>query len=191
MGNLIWHDFARIVAITASVCEYSGRPARRGVLTAPAQTRCGPATGACSTASSSGTWSAASCATPEDSSAWPRVCARRAVLTARRAPNGQGIFITLIVKMPVIQLLTMFTGFAMLAFELTPPAKLLAVGRSFVPRVVLLLFQTFFAILFYQVGSSRRIAGGTRADGARRARTRRSTRSSRRSRTRARSCWAR
>lgn len=69
----------------------------------------------------------------------------------RPSPKA-AIFITLIVKIPIIQILSMMLGLFILAIELPLPAiKQFSIYRSLMVRVVLLLFQVFLAILFYQV----------------------------------------
>jgi len=74
-----------------------------------------------------------------------------------RDPGGlqpareDAIFVTLIVKYPIIQIFTMILGMIILCVELPLPAiKSLSLYRSLVVRVVLLLFQTFLTILYYQ-----------------------------------------
>jgi len=74
-----------------------------------------------------------------------------------RNPGGlqptpqSAIFITLIVKFPVIQSIAMILGLVMIALEYPLPLlKSSAIYRSFVVRIVLLLFQVFFSILYYQ-----------------------------------------
>lgn len=72
----------------------------------------------------------------------------------RPSPNA-AIFITLIVKAPIIQILAMIMGLFIIALEFPlPQLKKLAIHRSIVLRIVLLLFQTFLTILFYQVSIS-------------------------------------
>ncbi|KAF9241581.1 hypothetical protein BU15DRAFT_87164 [Melanogaster broomeanus] len=62
------------------------------------------------------------------------------------------IFITLIVKFPVVQSVAMLLGFMMIALEYPlPMLKGSAVHRSLPLRVVLLTFQSFLTVLFYQV----------------------------------------
>jgi len=64
---------------------------------------------------------------------------------------GAALFITLIVKAPVIPIISMVLGMAILAIELPAPmVKQLSIYRSLPLRVILLLFQVFFTILFYQ-----------------------------------------
>jgi len=66
------------------------------------------------------------------------------------SPNA-ALFITLIVRVPIIQIVAMFLGMIILAIELPLPAiKKFSFYRSLVVRIVLLLFQVFFSILFYQ-----------------------------------------
>ncbi|KAG6903057.1 hypothetical protein C0995_006244 [Termitomyces sp. Mi166 len=65
-------------------------------------------------------------------------------------PNA-AIFITIIVKAPIIQILSMVLGMFIVALEFPlPPLKKFAIHRSIVLRIVLLSFQAFLAILFYQ-----------------------------------------
>jgi len=65
--------------------------------------------------------------------------------------NQDMIFITVIVKFPIIQILAMLMGFVILALELPlPPVKTLSIHRSFVVRIVLLVVQAFLTILYYQ-----------------------------------------
>jgi len=64
---------------------------------------------------------------------------------------GAAVFITLIVKAPIIQILAMILGFSLLAVEWSvPQIKGTAIHRSFVVRIVLLFFQAFLCILYYQ-----------------------------------------
>lgn len=72
----------------------------------------------------------------------------------RPAP-GASVFITLIVKAPIIQIFAMLLGMSMIALEYSAPGiKTLAIYRSFVVRIVLLIFQAFLCILYYQVSTS-------------------------------------
>jgi ATP adenylyltransferase len=58
----------------------------------------------------------------------------------------------IIVKFPVIQLLAIALGLVIIAVEFPlPHLKRFAIFRSTAFRIVLLLFQTFLDILFYQV----------------------------------------
>ncbi|KAF8894087.1 hypothetical protein BD779DRAFT_1435317 [Infundibulicybe gibba] len=66
------------------------------------------------------------------------------------SPNAE-VFITLIVRVPVIQMISMALGFFIIALEFpVPQLKPFAIHRSIVLRIVILLFQTFFNILYYQ-----------------------------------------
>ncbi|KIJ15019.1 hypothetical protein PAXINDRAFT_99800 [Paxillus involutus ATCC 200175] len=61
------------------------------------------------------------------------------------------MFITLIVKAPVVQSFSMFFGFVMIALEYPLPILTRsALQRSIPLRLVLLTFQSFLAVLFYQ-----------------------------------------
>ncbi|KAJ6625890.1 hypothetical protein B0H10DRAFT_1782536 [Mycena sp. CBHHK59/15] len=65
--------------------------------------------------------------------------------------QSAAIFITLIVKAPVIQIITILIATFMLALENPLPLlKSLSIRRSLVFKVVILVFQAFFAVLFYQ-----------------------------------------
>jgi len=65
--------------------------------------------------------------------------------------NQDKIFITLIVKAPIIQILAMVTGIFILSLELpNSPLKNTSLSRSFVPKIVLLAWQAFLTILYYQ-----------------------------------------
>jgi len=66
------------------------------------------------------------------------------------SPNS-AIFITLIVKAPIIQILTMLIALFMIALEFPmPQLKGMMIQRSIVLRIVMLTLQAFLAILFYQ-----------------------------------------
>jgi len=66
------------------------------------------------------------------------------------SPNA-AIFITLIVKVPVIQIFTMMIAFFMIALEFPmPQLKQMMIHRSIVLRIVMLILQASMAILFYQ-----------------------------------------
>lgn len=61
------------------------------------------------------------------------------------------LFITVIVRFPVVQVLAMLLAMIILAIELPLPAvKKFSFYRSLVVRIVLLLFQVSLTILFYQ-----------------------------------------
>ncbi|KAG7098801.1 hypothetical protein E1B28_000706 [Marasmius oreades] len=117
MGNLVWHDFARYVSITASLYAvwsgFYGIYFRKffwdfigGTLRDPGGLQPAP---------------------------------------------GAAVFITLIVKNPIIQIFAMIVGLFMLALEYPlPQLKSLSIHRSFALKIVLLLFQSFLTLLFYQ-----------------------------------------
>ncbi|KAF8623110.1 hypothetical protein AX15_006518 [Amanita polypyramis BW_CC] len=74
-----------------------------------------------------------------------------------RSPGGlqpspkSAVFVVLIVKFPIIQSAAIILGLFMTALEYPLPLlKPWAIHRNFVPRIVLLLFQFFFGILYYQ-----------------------------------------
>ncbi|TFK44347.1 hypothetical protein BDQ12DRAFT_717506 [Crucibulum laeve] len=117
MGNLIWHEYARLVSITASV--YAVWSAFFGLFYRKFF------------------WDFVGGTLRDPGGIEP-------------SPNA-AVFITLIVKVPVIQMLSMALGMFMIAMEFPiPPLKKLAIHRSLVVRIVLLLFQTFLTILYYQ-----------------------------------------
>jgi len=61
------------------------------------------------------------------------------------------LFITLIVKVPIIQIFTMILAATILCIEVPlPQIKTLSLYRSLTLRIVLLLFQASLTILFYQ-----------------------------------------
>ncbi|KAI0762133.1 hypothetical protein BD413DRAFT_217857 [Trametes elegans] len=74
-----------------------------------------------------------------------------------RSPGGvqpaasDAFFTSIIVKAPVVQILNMLIGLCYLALDYPAPfLKNTSIHRSFPIRIVLLLAQTFFAILYYQ-----------------------------------------
>lgn len=78
-------------------------------------------------------------------------------MSALRPAPGAAVFITLIVKAPIIQILAMILALGLIALEFTPLPKVkeLAIYRSFVVRIVLLFFQAFLCILYYQVRTNK------------------------------------
>jgi len=75
----------------------------------------------------------------------------------RRNPGGiqpakqDAFFISIIVKAPVIPIMSLLLGLIILALEYPAPfMKGTAAYRSLVIRIVLLIFQVFLALLFYQ-----------------------------------------
>lgn len=74
------------------------------------------------------------------------------LLRVSRPADQDAFFIDIMVKAPVIQIFSLLLGLVIVAFEYPAPfVKGTAAYRSLVLRVVLLVFQVFFAILFYQV----------------------------------------
>lgn len=70
-----------------------------------------------------------------------------------RPAASDSIFVSIIVKAPVVQILSMLVAFLYLMLDYPAPfLKNTAIHRSFPIRIVVLLLQTFFAILYYQVG---------------------------------------
>jgi hypothetical protein len=65
--------------------------------------------------------------------------------------NQDAFFIDIIVKAPIIPIFSIILGLVIVAFEYPAPfMKGIAAQRSLISRVVLLFFQAFFAIFFYQ-----------------------------------------
>jgi hypothetical protein len=117
MGNLIWHEYARLVTISATV--YAVWASLFGLI--------------------------------YRKFFWDFIGGTLRDPGGLQAPPSAAIFVALIVKAPVIPIISMILGMVILAIELPLPAlKKLAIHRSLVVRVVLLLFQVFFNILYYQ-----------------------------------------
>ncbi|KDR75160.1 hypothetical protein GALMADRAFT_249098 [Galerina marginata CBS 339.88] len=117
MGNLIWHEYARFVTITASVyavwASFWGFFYRKFF--------------------------------------WDFVGGTLRDPGGLQASPNAAIFVTLIVKAPIIQIFAMALAMIILCIELPlPMIKQLSLYRSLVVRLVLLLFQVFLTILFYQ-----------------------------------------
>jgi hypothetical protein len=117
MGKLIWHEYSRYVAITASVytvwAGYFGLLYRKFF--------------------------------------WDFVSGIRRNPGGIQPANQDAIFITIMVKAPVIQIISILLALTVLAFEYPAPfLKGTSAHRNLVTRVVLLVFQIFFAIMFYQ-----------------------------------------
>lgn len=117
MGNLIWHEYARLVSITASIyavwAGFWGLTYRKFF--------------------------------------WDFVGG------TLRDPGGlqpspkAALFISLIVKVPAVQIISMILGVFVIALEFPlPQLRPFAIHRSIILRIVLLLFQSFFTVLFYQ-----------------------------------------
>jgi len=117
MGNLIWHDWARLVSITA--CVYGIWAGYWGIF--------------------------------YRKFFWDFVGGTLRDPGGLQAPASAGIFITIIVKAPIIQVLVLLHAAFMLALEWPLPfLKDLAIRRSFALKAVLLVMQAALAILFYQ-----------------------------------------
>jgi len=117
MGNLIWHQYARYVSITASLytvwASFWGLFYRKFF--------------------------------------WDFVGGTLRDPGGLQAPASSAIFIAIIVKLPIIQVLTMLTASFTVALEFPLPLlKGMAIHRSIVLRIVVLIMQAFLAIMFYQ-----------------------------------------
>jgi len=117
MGNLIWHDWARFVSITASVyaiwAGYWGIFFRKFF--------------------------------------WDFVGGTLRDPGGMQAPKSAAIFIDVIVKIPLLQIFMMLSGFTILALEHPLPfIKKMSIYRSFVLRAILLLGQAMVSIMVYQ-----------------------------------------
>jgi hypothetical protein len=117
MGNLIWHEYARYVSLTATVytiwASFWGFFFRKFF--------------------------------------WDFVGGTLRDPGGLQAPASSAIFVTIIVKFPIIQIVTMLTAFFMIALEFPlPKLKGTAIHRSIVLRIVLLIMQAVLAIMFYQ-----------------------------------------
>jgi len=117
MGNLIWHEYSRLVSLTATIytiwASFWGFFFRKFF--------------------------------------WDFVGGTLRDPGGLQAPASSAIFVTVIVKAPIIQLLTMLSAFFILALEFPlPQLKGTFMHRSIVLRVVLLVMQASSAIMFYQ-----------------------------------------
>jgi len=117
MGKLIWHEYSRYVAITASVytvwAGYFGLLYRKFF--------------------------------------WDFVSGIRRNPGGIQPANQDAFFITIMVKAPVIPIISIILGLVIVAFEYPAPfLKGTAAHRNLITRVVMLVFQIFFAIMFYQ-----------------------------------------
>jgi hypothetical protein len=117
MGNLIWHEYARYIAITASAyavwCSFFGLFYRKFF--------------------------------------WDFVSGTLRDPGGLQPAKSDAIFITLIVKAPIIPILNAIVGCINLAIENPLPLlKGTSIQRSLVLRIVVLFFQAFLSILFYQ-----------------------------------------
>jgi len=117
MGKLVWHEYARLLSITASVyavwASFWGFFYRKFF------------------------WDFIGGTLRDPGGLQP-------------SPNA-AVFITLIVKVPAVQILTIALAFFMLAIEYPlPKLKRFAIQRSIVLRVVVLILQASSTLLFYQ-----------------------------------------
>ncbi|KAJ7902146.1 hypothetical protein B0H14DRAFT_2670134 [Mycena olivaceomarginata] len=117
MGNLVWHEYARLISITASAYAV---------------------------------WSSFF-------ALFYRKFFWDFIGGTLRDPGGlqpapsAAIFITLIVKAPIIPIINAVVALFILSVENPLPAlKSLSIRRSLIFKVVLLVFQTFLSILYYQ-----------------------------------------
>jgi len=121
MGNLVWHDLGRFISVTASIYAVW-----------------------------SGFWGLYF-----RKFFWDFVGGIMRDPGGIQPAPGASVFITLIVKAPIIQIFAMILGLLMIALEYPlqleySPVRTLPIYRSFVPRIVLLIFQAFLCILYYQ-----------------------------------------
>lgn len=117
MGNLVWHEYARLISITASAYAV---------------------------------WSSFF-------ALFYRKFFWDFIGGTLRDPGGlqpapsAAIFITLIVKAPIIPIINAVVALFILSVENPLPAlKSLSIRRSLIFKVVLLVFQAFLSILYYQ-----------------------------------------
>ncbi|KAH9839338.1 uncharacterized protein C8Q71DRAFT_704311 [Rhodofomes roseus] len=117
MGNLIWHEWARYVSITASL--YSIWAAFYGIL--------------------------------YRKFFWDFIGGTLRAPGGLQPSPGIALFIDIIVKAPVVQLITMFMAMGMVALEFPAPfVKGTSIQRNFTIKLVMLIMQAFSAIMFYQ-----------------------------------------
>jgi len=117
MGNLIWHEYARYVSITASAyavwCSFFALFYRKFF------------------------WDFLGGTLRDPGGLQP-------------APSA-AIFISLIVKAPIIPIINAVVALFILSIEKPLPAlKSMSIRRSLVLKIVMLVFQAFLSILFYQ-----------------------------------------
>jgi len=117
MGNLIWHEYSRLVSIAASV--YAVWAAFFGLFYRKFF------------------WDFVGGTLRDPGGIQP-------------SPNA-AVFIAVIVRVPLVPIFTMILGMIILAIEFPlPMIKKFSFYRNFLVRIVLLLFQVFLTILFYQ-----------------------------------------
>jgi hypothetical protein len=91
-------------------------------------------------------------ATQEAFSTFFHQCPRPCVDLVFRPANQDKFFITIIVKIPVLQIISMILGSMLVLLEFAPkPLQKTPIYRSLILRAVLLLFLSVNAALFYQV----------------------------------------
>ncbi|THH16184.1 hypothetical protein EW146_g4410 [Bondarzewia mesenterica] len=72
-------------------------------------------------------------------------------LSQHRPAPQDAFFITIIVKAPVVPIISMVLGLLLIMLDYPAPfLKNTGIHRSFILRIVGLIFQAFFAVLFYQ-----------------------------------------
>jgi len=82
----------------------------------------------------------------------PTVKGPHLIALTARAPPSAAVFVTVIIKAPIIQILSVILAGFIIALEFPAPfLKGLQIHRSIAMRIPLLLVQAFFAVLFYQV----------------------------------------
>jgi len=117
MGNLIWHEYARLVAITASV--YTFWAGFWGLI-----------------------WR---------KFFWDFVGGTLRDPGGLQAPPGSALFVTVIIKAPIIQIISVLLAGFIIALEFPAPfLKGTQFHRRIALRIPLLLIQAFLAVLFYQ-----------------------------------------
>jgi hypothetical protein len=117
MGKLIWHEYSRILAITASV--YTFWAGFWGLI-----------------------WR---------KFFWDFVGGTLRDPGGLQAPPREAFFITVIVKAPVIQIISILLAGSIIALEFPIPyLRGTKLHRTIALRIPLLLVQAFFAVLFYQ-----------------------------------------
>jgi len=117
MGNLVWHEYSRLVSISASV--YAVWAAFFGLFYRKFF------------------WDFVGGTLRDPGGIQP-------------SPNA-AVFIAVIVRVPLVPIFTMLLGVIILAIEFPLPViKKFSFYRSLVVRIVLLVFQVFLTILFYQ-----------------------------------------
>ncbi|KAH8822570.1 hypothetical protein DL96DRAFT_1714027 [Flagelloscypha sp. PMI_526] len=135
MGNLVWHEYARLVSATASICSWScALP--RFLIRSYQGPRCylvrilGPHL---------------------RKFLWDFVGGTLRDPGGLQPAPGAAVFVALIVQVPIVPIFAMIIGGMLLAIEFPEPwANISAAHRSIVVRMVLLVFQTFLCLLYYQ-----------------------------------------